>query len=114
MTEEQPFCYLTTTGRRTHQPHEIEIWFARHGKTVYLLSGGRDTADWVRNLQRDPRVSVRIGNSTHQATARVVEPGTDEDALARRLVLEKYQTPAGAELEEWGRTALPVALDLVW
>ena len=113
MTEEQPFCYLTTTGRRTHQPHEIEIWFARHGNTVYLLSGGRDTSDWVRNLQRDPRVSVRIGNSSHQATARVVEPGTDEDALARRLLLEKYQTPAGEELEDWGRTALPVALDLV-
>ena len=114
MTEEQPFCYLTTTGRRTHQPHEIEIWFARQGNTVYLLSGGRDTSDWVRNLQRDPRVSVRIGNRTHHATARVVEPGTDEDALARRLLLEKYQTPAGEDLEDWGRTALPVALDLVW
>ena len=114
MTAEPPFCYLTTAGRRTHQPHEIEIWFARQGNTVYLLSGGRDTADWVRNLQRDPRVSVRIGNSTHHATARVVAPGTDEDALARRLLLEKYQTPAGAELEDWGRTALPVALDLVW
>ena len=22
------FCYLTTTGRRTGNPHEIEIWFA--------------------------------------------------------------------------------------
>jgi hypothetical protein len=59
-------------------------------------------------------VSVRIGNTTHHATARVVEPGTNEDALARRLLLAKYQTPAGAELEDWGRTALPVALDLVW
>ena len=114
MTEEQPFCYLTTTGRRTHHPHEIEIWFARHGNTVYLLSGGRDTADWVRNLQRDPRVSVRIGTTTHHATARVVAPGTDEDALARRLLLKKYQSPAGEELADWGRTALPVALDLVW
>jgi deazaflavin-dependent oxidoreductase (nitroreductase family) len=113
MTEEPSFCYLTTTGRRTHRPHEIEIWFARQGQTVYLLSSGRDTADWVRNLQRDPSVSIRIGNSTHQATARVVEPGTDEDASARRLLLEKYQTSAGEDLTGWGRTALPVALDLV-
>jgi deazaflavin-dependent oxidoreductase (nitroreductase family) len=114
MTEEQPFCYLATTGRRTHQPHEIEIWTARRGNTVYLLSSGRDTSDLVRNLQRDPRVTVRIGNRTHQATARVVEPGTDEDALARRLLLGKYQTPTGEDLKDCGRTALPVALDLVW
>ena len=113
MTAEQPFCYLTTTGRRTHRPHEIEIWFARQGQTVYLLSGGRDRSDWVRNLQRDPHVSVRIGTSTHQATARVVDPGMDEDGVARRLLLEKYQTSAGEDLTEWGRTALPVALDLV-
>ena len=112
MTEEQPFCYLTTTGRRTHQPREIEIWFARQGDTIYLLSGGRDTAHWVRNLQLDPRVTVRIGASTCHATARVVAAGTDEDALARWLLLEKYQTPTGEDLEDWGRTALPVALDL--
>ena len=113
MAEEQSFCYLTTTGRRTHRPHQIEIWFARQGHTVYLLSGGRDTSDWVRNLQRDPRVTIRIGTSTHQATARVVAPGTDEDTLARRLLLQKYQTPGGEELEGWSRTALPVALELV-
>jgi deazaflavin-dependent oxidoreductase (nitroreductase family) len=112
MTDEELFCYLTTTGRRTRRPHEIEIWFARSGNTLYLLSGGRDTSDWVRNLQRDPGVTVRMGDRTHHATARMVEPGTDEDALARRLVLAKYQTPGGDDLTSWGRTALPVALDL--
>src|SRR5215210_3089845 len=25
---EENFCYLTTTGRITGRPHEIEIWFA--------------------------------------------------------------------------------------
>lgn len=113
MTEEPPCCYLTTTGRRTHRPHEIEIWFARQGQTLYLLSGGRDRSDWVRNLQRDPSVSVRIGTSTYHATARVVAPGTDEDGVARRLVVEKYQPSADEDLTGWGRTALPVALDLV-
>ena len=36
--------------------------------------------------------------------------GDDEDALARRLLLAKYQKDD--ELERWGRTALPVAIDL--
>ncbi|HZU12283.1 MAG TPA: nitroreductase family deazaflavin-dependent oxidoreductase [Chloroflexota bacterium] len=113
MIEEPPFCYLTTIGRRTHRPHEIEIWFAREGNSLYVLSGGRDRSDWVRNLQRDPRVTVRILDRTHHATARVVEPDTEEDALARRLLLAKYQTPGGDDLTNWGRTALPVALDLL-
>ncbi len=34
------FCYLTTRGRVSGRPHEIEIWFALEGRTLYLLSGG--------------------------------------------------------------------------
>ena len=32
------FCYLTTRGRRTGQPHRIEIWFVAHDEGAYLLS----------------------------------------------------------------------------
>jgi hypothetical protein len=34
-----------------------------------------------------------------------------EDALARRLLLKKYATPAD-DLAEWGRRALPVTVDI--
>ncbi len=34
-----------------------------------------------------------------------------EDALARRLLVEKY-ADAEDDLEEWGRTSLPIAVDL--
>ena len=108
--DDEPFCYLTTTGRRTGAPHTIEIWFGRSGDTLYLMSGGRERADWVRNVQHDPNVRVRVGAQVRTAVARLVEPGTDEDALARRLLLEKYQR--GDELTGWGRNSLPVALDL--
>jgi hypothetical protein len=43
--------------------------------------------------------------------ARVVtEP--DEDALARRLLLEKYRPRYRGDLDEWGATALPVVVEL--
>ena len=100
-------CYLTTTGRRTGRPHEIEIWFGQEGDTLYLLSGGGDRADWVRNGQAHPDVTVRLGEQTHAACFRLVEDPI-EDALARRLLLEKYY---GGGTNEWGRTALAVALD---
>ncbi len=78
-----------------------------------MLAGGRERADWVRNLMVDPAVRVRVGDGEQvDARARVLEAGSDEDGLARRLLLEKYQTPGSTDLESWGRSALAVALDL--
>jgi deazaflavin-dependent oxidoreductase (nitroreductase family) len=112
---EQPFCYLTTAGRVSGRPHTIEIWFALRGRTLYVLSGGADRSDWVRNLLVWPEVTVRIGRRdapTLAARARVVDPGSDEDALARRLVTGKYQPGYGGDLSGWRRSSLPVAVDL--
>lgn len=103
-------CYLTTTGRRSGRPHRIEIWFALDRDAVYLLSGGGDRSDWVRNLIAAPEVILEIGGERRTATARVVTDA-DEDALARRLLLEKYRPRYRGDLDEWGRTSLPVAID---
>jgi deazaflavin-dependent oxidoreductase (nitroreductase family) len=109
---EEDFCYLTTVGRRTGKAHTIEIWFALRGSTLYLLSGGGDSADWVRNLRKTREVRVRVGTRTVAATAREVK-GADEDALARQLLDEKYMSwKPGKRLSSWARNALPVALDL--
>lgn len=111
---DEDFCYITTTGRRSGNPHRIEIWFAADPgtRTIYVLAGGRERADFVRNAIADPRVTVRIGNREGDANARVVGAGTEEDARARRLLLAKYQRPGQTDLESWGRSALPVAFDL--
>jgi deazaflavin-dependent oxidoreductase (nitroreductase family) len=109
--EEEDFCYLTTRGRASGLPREIEIWFALRGTTLYMLSGGRDRADWVKNIQRDPGVSVRIAGTRFAGRARILPEG-QEDQLARRLLVEKYRERDDSDLDEWGRTALPVAVDL--
>jgi deazaflavin-dependent oxidoreductase (nitroreductase family) len=111
MDPAEDYCYLTTTGRVSSEARMIEIWFALEGDTVYMLSGGRDRSDWVKNLRREPEVTVRIGESTRGGRARVVEDEA-EDALARRLLLEKYGERYSGDLSGWGRDALPVAVDL--
>ena len=104
------YCYLTTRGRITGNDHEIEIWYVRAGDTIYLLAGAGDRSDWVRNLQADPRVTVRVGDVTSVAHGRVVtEP--EEDERARTLVFDKYQPRNDGELVTWRERALPVALD---
>ncbi len=106
---QEDFCYLTSVGRVTGKPHTIEIWFGLEGRTLYMLSGGRDRSDWVKNIRRQPEVTVRIGDHYFRGSGRVVED-PEEDALARRLLVDKYRR--GDELSRWGRTALPVAVDL--
>lgn len=105
------FCYLTTVGRVSGRPHEIEIWFALAGRTLYMLAGDHGS-DWVKNLRKTPRVRLRLRDRSFEATARVVE-NPQEDAQARQLVVAKYQPHDPADdLTDWGRTALPVAVDL--
>jgi deazaflavin-dependent oxidoreductase (nitroreductase family) len=108
----EEYCYLTTTGRVTGQEHEIEIWFSLvpETSTLYMLSGNRDRSDWVRNLSRNPEVALRIKDERFGGRARIVED-PEEDALARRLLVEKYERSPG-RLANWGRTSLPVAVDL--
>ena len=109
---EEDLCYLTTTGRVSGGPHEIEIWFSLvpETRTLYMLSGGRDRSDWVRNLRRDPEVTVRIAGEEFGGYARGVRDA-EEDELARRLLVEKYESRPGS-LANWRRSALPVAVDL--
>lgn len=106
----EEFCYLTTIGRVTGRPHEIEIWFALNDQTFYMLSGGRDRSDWVKNLEHTPGVAVRVGGERFEGRARIVED-SGEDELARRLLVEKYERRPGS-LADWRRTALPVAVEL--
>jgi len=108
---DRDYCYLVTTGRSTGQPHEIEIWFAASDGTLYLLSGGGDRSDWVRNLRAEPAVSVRLDGVTYAATARVVDDPA-ERRRARDLVFSKYQPRYSGNLESWRESALPVAIDV--
>ena len=111
--KDEEYCYLTTTGRVTGRPHEIEIWFGLNESTLYLLSGGRDRSDWVRNLRKNPNVAVRVAVHTFAGIARLVKD-EKEETMARYLLAEKYQEwESGRTLSEWARTALVVAIDVI-
>jgi deazaflavin-dependent oxidoreductase (nitroreductase family) len=110
--KDEEYCYLTTTGRVTGKPHEIEIWFGLNESTLYLLSGGMDKSDWVKNLLKDPAVKVRLAKQDFMGTARLVKD-EKEEMMARYLLAEKYQEwGAGRTLSEWARTALVVGIDI--
>jgi len=105
------YCYLTTKGRRSRRPHRIEIWYAAHGATLYLLSGGGRASDWVQNISADPAVLVEVDGRTRPARARIVD-ADDEVKRARSLVFAKYDPRSDQDLAGWRDRALPVAIDL--
>jgi deazaflavin-dependent oxidoreductase (nitroreductase family) len=107
-------CDLETIGRTSGAPRQIEIWFAADPERgrIYLLSGGRDQAHWVRNLRVEPRVRVQLGDRWFEGLAAELVGGPD-DALARRLLAAKYEGWVdGGALSGWARHSLPVAIDL--
>ncbi|MFM8856225.1 MAG: nitroreductase family deazaflavin-dependent oxidoreductase [Actinomycetota bacterium] len=99
------FCYLTTIGRRTGNPHTIEIWFVVEGGSIWLFTEPDGWADWVRNLRREPRVTLRLGEMEVEATAEVIEVGAD--ASVRQAIAERYQG-SDDNLDHWARGALAV------
>jgi deazaflavin-dependent oxidoreductase (nitroreductase family) len=106
------FCYLTTTGRKSGLKRMIEIWFALEEDNLYFLSGAGDSAQWVKNLIADDRVTVRLGKKSYPGTARLVED-KEEDNKARRLLAAKYQGwEPGKRLSGWARNSLAVAVEL--
>lgn len=108
----EEYCYLTTTGRVTGKPHEIEIWFAVHGSTLHLMAGGKYESDWVKNLLKNSSVAVRIAKHNFHGIARIVGE-EKEETMARTALAEKYQEwEEGRTLSRWARTALPVAIDI--
>ncbi|HVF06552.1 MAG TPA: nitroreductase/quinone reductase family protein [Frankiaceae bacterium] len=107
---EAELYYVTTTGRRTGNPHEVEIWCAAVGDALYLMAGSGERSDTVRNARADPAVTVRVGNDVRRAVATVVTDAA-EAAPVRVAMRAKYETKPG-DLASWAATALPVRLDV--
>ena len=107
----ESFCYLTTTGRVSGHLHEIEIWFAIQNNSLYLMAGNPGS-DWVKNLRKNPEVSIRIARRNFTGTARIVE-NEPEEMTVRNMLADKYkEREADGSLSGWARTALPVAIDV--
>lgn len=110
---DEPFAWLTTIGRRSGEPRTVELWFVLDGHTVHFLAGGGEGAQWVRNAEVEPAVRLRLGQRTYEGRVRRPEPGSVEDAAARRRMATKYQGwREGRPLSGWAREALCVAVDL--
>src|SRR5690242_10323818 len=106
---DKKFLYLTTVGRRTGLPRQIEIWFVVYGERFYLFAETGEAAAWVKNIRRNPEVVVRVGEWQLDATARVLDRQADRNLWDQLAVManHKYGWGEGLPVEI---TPLPRAL----
>ncbi len=83
----------------------MNTWCSARGEHLYIptsmILGPPVPTDrqWVKNVQADPRVRVRIGSTVYELTAVRVE---DEALVASVLVqLEKKHEPRDPDREIW-------------
>jgi len=97
----EQFLYLTTTGRKTGLPREIEIWFVERESRICILAEHGYKANWVQNILANPSVTIRLMGRLWQASGRVLEPDRDGDLYAevRELAREKYGWGNGLPIE---------------
>jgi deazaflavin-dependent oxidoreductase (nitroreductase family) len=105
-------CYLETIGRVSGRPHEIEIWFAADGDTIWMLSGGGNRSDWVQNLMHNAEVRLRIGDTWLIGRAAVVTDPAHEQRAREQVAAKYYGWRSGPLPNEWSRTALPIGITL--
>ncbi len=82
MEKKAEFLYLTTTGWKSGQPHEIEIWYVSHQGCCYVCAEGRDDAHWVRNIRRQPRITFWVEGRGHAGIGRPLDSAADSELIA--------------------------------
>jgi deazaflavin-dependent oxidoreductase (nitroreductase family) len=96
--ENQQYLYLTTRGRRSGEPREIEIWFTERDGCLYLIAE-YDSSNWVQNLLADPKVQVRLAGKSFHALARVISRESDLSRAVQQLSRDKYGWGDGLVVE---------------
>ena len=78
------FALLETTGRRTGLVRHTPVGNGLDGDIFWLVAAHGTQADYVRNLQAEPRVRVKADGAWRSGTA-VVLPDDDPAARSRTL-----------------------------
>lgn len=81
---------LTTRGRKTGLPREVLLPCERFHEGLLIISTYGLRSDWIRNIEREPRVTVSAAGWVLPARAEIV----DDLAVKRELVAKHPFFPA--------------------
>lgn len=101
---------LVTRGRRSGADHEVTLWFAYDGTSVWLRTDA--STDWYRNLEREPRCRLRVADVEILAVREQIA----DTMSALRALIRLWRDKYGQEwVADWyvERGRVPVRLRIV-
>jgi deazaflavin-dependent oxidoreductase (nitroreductase family) len=97
---------LETTGRKSGQPRRTPVTRSLDGDTCWIVAEHGRNAGYVRNIEADPKVRIKLGRRWRTGTAHLMP---DDDARARRRSMPATHAAA---VRLMGTDLLTVRVDL--
>ena len=101
------WALLETRGRRTGQPRRTPVGNGLRGDEFWIVTEHGRGADYVRNIEADPRVRVKVGDRWYEGSAEIL---ADDDPYERLRWLRRPLNDAA--LLAVGTEQLVIRVDL--
>jgi deazaflavin-dependent oxidoreductase (nitroreductase family) len=98
---------LETTGRKSGQPRRTPVGNGLRGQHFWIVTEHGRRAAYVRNIEADPRVRVKVGRRWYAGTAHVLP---DDDPIERMRSLGRRANDSMVRL--MGTEHLTIRIDL--
>jgi deazaflavin-dependent oxidoreductase (nitroreductase family) len=98
---------LETTGRRTGRPRRVPVGNGLRGETFWIVTEHGRATDYVKNIEADPRVRVKVGREWREGRAYLLP---DDDVHARMKELHRPANDALVRMA--GSDLMTVRIDL--
>ncbi|BBX03996.1 nitroreductase [Mycolicibacterium moriokaense] len=98
---------LETTGRKSGQPRRTPLGGRLEGNQFWFVSEFGEKSQYVKNIEANPRVRVRLNGKWHSGTAHLLP---DDDAHARLRSLPQINSFG---VRTFGTNLLTIRVDLV-
>jgi deazaflavin-dependent oxidoreductase (nitroreductase family) len=86
---------LETTGRKSGQPRRTPVTDGLDGSSFWIVAEHGRRAAYVRNIEANPRVRLRIGRRWRAGTAHIL-PGDDPRERLRKIMATRKRSRLNA------------------
>jgi deazaflavin-dependent oxidoreductase (nitroreductase family) len=105
------YALLETTGRKSGQPRRVPVGDGLDGDTFWIVAEHGRRAAYVRNIEANPEVRVKVRGRWHEGTAHLL-PDDDPRERQRKLSNKLARRMNATAVRTFGTDLMTVRIDL--